>query len=121
MLESETAKVLAIAAAYDNRNVTREQIRAWHLAIGDLLFDECGRAVTEHFKESTEWMKPAHIRRIVLGERADADREAGRRKRELMDWCEANGIDWVRYSAGDPDEVAKADRVKQQAVTSEAP
>lgn len=116
VLEHETAKVLAISAAYDNRNVTREHVRAWHLAIGDLFFPECAAAVTEHFKESTEWMKPAHVRRIVLAARQHADREAGRQKRELMDWCEANGIDWVRYSEGDPDELAAADRVRQEEV-----
>lgn len=117
MLESETAKILAFAAAYDNRNVTREQIRAWHLAIGDLFVNECAEAVTEHFKESTEWMKPAHVRRIVLGARREAALEEGKQKRIMRDWLDERGIDWVQYEAGDPDTIAEVDRAKQKAVS----
>jgi hypothetical protein len=61
----ETAAVLAKAAAYDNRNVGEANVRAWHEALGDLALADCLAAVAQHHRTSTDYLMPAHIRRLV--------------------------------------------------------
>lgn len=65
MLKSETAQLLAIVSAYDNRKVSAEMVEAWHYTIGDLDYEPASRAVVEHFRSSTAWIMPAHIIAIV--------------------------------------------------------
>lgn len=72
---AEAAAVLAKAAAFDRRTVGEADILAWHDALGDLPAGDCLAAVTEHYRESTEWLMPAHVRRI-----ADTLDRARRRK-----------------------------------------
>lgn len=61
MKKSEVLKLLTIASAFDNRRPTDEQVDAWFAVIGDLDYLDAERAVREHFRESTEWMLPAHV------------------------------------------------------------
>jgi hypothetical protein len=71
----ETSEVLARAAAYDYRTVGESDIRAWHDALSDLDVDACGRAVVAHYRESTDRLMPAHVRRLVTAEaREDHER-----------------------------------------------
>ena len=63
----ETAKLLTVIAAYDNRNVTRETVVVWHQALGHLTLDVAQQAVVLHFKESTAYLMPGHVH--ALGKR----------------------------------------------------
>lgn len=57
----ETGEVLAKIQAFNNRNVDEAVLRAWHDALNDQQLQDCLRAVTDHFKESNEWIMPSHI------------------------------------------------------------
>lgn len=67
MNRSHTALVLAKIAALDSRSLddpkgtTTPILDTWHELIGHLRFEDCMQAVTEHRRESTEWLLPAHI------------------------------------------------------------
>lgn len=65
MTPAEVAKVLVKASAYDLRTVGETDVIAWHEALADIDFAEALIAVTVHFKDSTDRLMPAHIRRIV--------------------------------------------------------
>lgn len=78
---TEAAVVLAKAAAFDRRTVGDTDILAWHDALSDLPTADCLTAVTEHYRESTDWLMPAHIRRIAN----DLDRARRREAREQLE------------------------------------
>lgn len=61
----ETALVVGKIAVYDKRTVTEETILAWHDVIGDLSYQDCLDAVTEHFRTTGDYLQPAHIRRTA--------------------------------------------------------
>lgn len=61
MKKSEMALVLAKAAAYDARTLSEYDVEAWYECVGDLNFKECMQAVTEHYRDSTERLMPAHL------------------------------------------------------------
>lgn len=82
MTPADIARVLAKAAAFDSRTVGEADILAWFEALGDLDVDDALAAVTRHYRESTDWLKPAHVRRIV-GEIARERRRAVRERAEL--------------------------------------
>jgi hypothetical protein len=65
MTLDEVYNLLTLIAARDNRSVGQGTALAWQDDIGDLDFDDCHAAVRCHFRESTDWLMPAHIRRIV--------------------------------------------------------
>ena len=65
MTLGDMARVLAKAAAYDQRTIGETDVRAWHEAIGDLDFADAHAAVTRHYRDHTERIMPAHVRRIV--------------------------------------------------------
>jgi hypothetical protein len=65
MTPGETAKVLLKASVYDRRTVGAADIEGWYEALGDLDLGDCLAAVGRHFRESTDWLMPAHVRRIV--------------------------------------------------------
>lgn len=62
---SETAEVLTKIAAYDRRKLGDADVTAWHAVIGMLDRDDAMEAVERWYAEETEWMMPAHLRRIV--------------------------------------------------------
>ncbi len=57
----ETAKLLTVIAAYDNRNVQRETVIVWQQALAHLTLDVAQQAVVLHFKESTAYLLPGHV------------------------------------------------------------
>lgn len=59
---TETAAVLAKAAAFDRRTVGDADILAWQEALADVDVADALVAVTAHYREQTEWLMPAHIR-----------------------------------------------------------
>jgi hypothetical protein len=70
MNRSEVALLLGAIAVRDHRTIGAEDVHAWYADIGDLGLDECRTAVSRHFRESTEWLMPAHVVRLVRMARA---------------------------------------------------
>lgn len=71
----ETAEVLTKIAAYDRRKLGEADVRAWHAVINDVEKADAMAAVERWYAEETDWMMPAHLRRIVrdiVRERASA-------------------------------------------------
>lgn len=61
MTPADTAKVLAKAAAFDQRTIGRADIAAWHEALSDLDVDVALEAVTRHYRRRTDRLMPAHV------------------------------------------------------------
>lgn len=58
---NDTAKLLTVIAAYDNRNVQRETVVVWQQTLAHLPLDVAQQAVVLHFKESTAYLLPGHV------------------------------------------------------------
>lgn len=65
MTLEEISTLLAVIAAMDRRKVGKTDVLTWHATVGDLDFQEARSAVWQHFAQSTDWLMPAHVRRIV--------------------------------------------------------
>lgn len=72
MNRAECAQLLTIVASYDRRTLGEADVISWQGAIGDLTFEECRTAVVKHYAEQTDWLMPAHVRRLALSARQDA-------------------------------------------------
>lgn len=81
---SETAVLLGLAAARDQRTVGETDVRAWHEDLEDIDFDDARQAITRHYRESTDRLMPAHVRRLV----AEIVRERRREVREAREAAE---------------------------------
>jgi hypothetical protein len=77
MTPSEVALVLSKAASYDRRTLGEADVAAWYEAIDDLALDTALAAVARHYRQTTEWLMPADVRRHA----ADIRREQGRQLR----------------------------------------
>ena len=75
---AETSQALALAQAFDNRTVGEVNVRAWHAVLGDLDAGRVMEAIRRHYNRTTDWLMPAHVRRIV-GEIEQGQAKAGRR------------------------------------------
>lgn len=75
---TETSNALALAQAFDNRTVGEVNVRAWHAVLGDLDAGRVMEAIRRHYGRTTDWLMPAHVRRIV-GEIEQEQAKAGRR------------------------------------------
>jgi hypothetical protein len=71
----ETAKLLTVIAAYDNRNVQRETVIVWHQAVGHLQLTVAQQAVALHFKESTAYLMPGHVNAAARRVQDELDRQ----------------------------------------------
>lgn len=71
MTNAEVTELLSTLQPYDQRSVGETDVIAWHGALGDLRFEECRDAVLAHYRESTDRVMPAHIRRRVSLARQD--------------------------------------------------
>lgn len=67
---AETTQVLAAIQIYDARHVDEATIKAWHKMLHAFTLPDCLAAVEAHFRESTEYLLPAHIIRRVKQKRA---------------------------------------------------
>jgi hypothetical protein len=67
----EVLDLLTLIAVRDNRTVGRTTAIVWHEDIGDLAFADCREAVGRHFRESTDWLMPATVRRLVKAIRTE--------------------------------------------------
>ncbi len=72
MNAQEVAALLAVVSTYDRRALMDGEVHAWHGALGDLRFEECRDAVVKHYGTATDWVMPAHLRRLVTAARQDA-------------------------------------------------
>jgi hypothetical protein len=71
----QAGAVLAKAAAFDNRTIGDANLLAWHEILGDLDVDDCLDAISQHHRESTDYLMPAHVRRIALKLRKDRNEQ----------------------------------------------
>lgn len=76
MTPEQTVDLLSLIAARDRRTVGKTDVMAWHTDVGDLAFEDCREAVALHFRESTDWLMPAHVRQLVRRIRDDRLRNA---------------------------------------------
>lgn len=65
MTPGDVARLLGTCALYDYRETSRHDAVAWYAVIGDLDFEEASEAVRRHYRDSTDRIMPAHLRRIV--------------------------------------------------------
>lgn len=65
MTRSEIALLLGAAAARDQRTVGEADVLAWHEDLGDLDLADARDALRRHYRESTDRIMPAHVRRLV--------------------------------------------------------
>jgi hypothetical protein len=72
MTPSQTAELLAFAAAFDRRTLGKADVLAWHTVLHDIDADAAKAAVTQHYADETRWIMPADIRQAVRRQRADA-------------------------------------------------
>lgn len=72
MNRAECAQLLTVISSYDRRTLGEADVIAWHGAIGDMSFEECRDATVKHYALQTDWLMPAHIRRLTLAARQDA-------------------------------------------------
>lgn len=70
----ETNTTLALVQAFDRRTVGEVDVRAWHSVLGDLDVADVLEAVRRHYADSSDWMMPVHVRRLVAGIVADRSR-----------------------------------------------
>jgi len=70
MTTDEMIDLLTLAAGYDRRTVGEADVTAWQLAVGDLPFGDAKLAVVAHYRETTDWLMPAHVRTRVREVRA---------------------------------------------------
>jgi hypothetical protein len=71
MTRDEVIDLLSLMASYDRRTAGETEIAAWLAAVGDLPFRDAWDAVIGHYRESTEWIMPAHVFRRVAAVRAE--------------------------------------------------
>lgn len=81
MKKSEIALLLGACAARDSRTVGESDVEAWYEDLGDLEYAEALAAVSGHYRESTDRIMPAHIRRLCRIARDKA--RAGRAVAEI--------------------------------------
>jgi len=76
MSAEEVGKLLGLMALADNRKPPEDDkgrdamIAFWLSMVGDLDYADAAQAVRDHYRESTEWLKPNHIRRRVAAIRS---------------------------------------------------
>ncbi|WP_336642301.1 hypothetical protein [Microbacterium sp. MMO-56] len=61
----ETTDLLVRIQIIDNRRFEEATVLAWHVLVGDLDYAAAVEAVQLHFRESTAYLVPAHVRQGV--------------------------------------------------------
>jgi len=74
--KSETAKLLAFCAAYDQRTIGKSDVEAWTEALDspwvpDIDLDEAQGAVVAHYRETSQRVNVADVLKRVKADRAD--------------------------------------------------
>lgn len=105
MTPADVAKVLAKAAAFDQRTVGEADVLAWYEVIGDLDVADALAAISRHYREHAERVMPADVIRIV----AEIERE---RRREARLAREAGNPEYYQTA----EHRAYLERRRQQAI-----
>ena len=71
MTKDQIIDLLSVIAVGDKRTTGEAEVQFWHGLVGDLEYAECAAAVATHFKTSTDYLMPVHIRRHVTSARQD--------------------------------------------------
>lgn len=86
MTPGDAARVLAKAAAFDQRTVGAADVAAWHEALSDLDAADALAAVARHYSTSEQRIMPVHVRRLareaVIARRQAIERDEARRSIE---------------------------------------
>lgn len=69
MNRQEANALLTAIAAGDNRSTSDDAVEYWRGLLADIRIEDALEALAVHRRESTEWLQPAHIRRIVKANR----------------------------------------------------
>lgn len=59
---SETAKLLALIAAYDQRTIGEADVVAWQQVLYDVTLPNARAAAVDHYREKTSRIMPADVR-----------------------------------------------------------
>lgn len=78
MNPADVPRLLAMAAARDNRKRNDAMALAWFQDLGDLAFDIALEAMNRHYRTSADYLMPVHIRQHA----ADINRERRKAARE---------------------------------------
>lgn len=65
MNRADVARLLSLAAAFDSRTIGETDVAAWQLALDGLDPARCRDAIVRHYRESTDRLMPAHVRRLA--------------------------------------------------------
>lgn len=66
MNQAETARVLAVVQAFDNRSVGEINVAAWQRVLRDINFEDAQQAVIDHYCECRDWIMPADVRSAAI-------------------------------------------------------
>jgi hypothetical protein len=62
---TESARLLTMISSFNNRTVGEGDVIAWQSVLTDVILADAEEAVRRHYAENTEWLMPAHVRRLV--------------------------------------------------------
>lgn len=88
----EMARLLAKIQLGDRRQVTELVIEDWLETIGHLNYEDAYQAVVQHRRESTDYLMPAHITRII---RTRTPRQAVTMSPPAPDECVGGAHRWL--------------------------
>lgn len=116
MNQQEAFQLLSLASARDGRPVDAATALVWADDLERVAYHEAVDAVKLHFRESTEWLRPAHVIANVRRVREAVDRDAriGRQleaRREDESWA-LRGSNRVRVWRAMLDSPYESERTK---------
>ena len=83
MNKAEVVLLLTLAGTYDYRKTGDADVEAWYLALDDIGLDAAKAAVVRHYRDSTDRLMPAHVRRGVRAIREEQRRHEPAEARAL--------------------------------------
>lgn len=66
MNRREAFDLLSEIARGDNRSIDEDLVKFWHRCLHDVPYEDALAAVVAHFRTSTDWLMPAHVRTAAL-------------------------------------------------------
>ena len=100
MNRAEVVLLLTLAGTFDYRKVGDADVEAWYLALDDIDLEDAKAAVVRHYRESTDRMMPAHVRRWVKTFKDERRRLEPSEARQLPSKFEPDMNRQVRMQAG---------------------
>jgi hypothetical protein len=96
----QTTDLMTLISLGDKRTFSAPDVAYLHGLLGDLRYDECVQAVNTHRRSSTDYLQPAHLRKLVSAARQDQamrDRPQIGSSLDLIlkpDWFDATKKEW---------------------------